>query len=81
VTSFSALDKEKMMALKGVGPKVIERFEQMGYFNLRQLADADCQDILVQGAQLTGSSCWKNSPQARAAINAVIALAATQKSD
>jgi hypothetical protein len=30
---------------------------------------------LAQGAKLTGSSCWKNSPQARAAINAAIEAA------
>ena len=51
--------------MKGVGPKVIERLEQMGLFTLSQLADADANDILAQGASLTESSCWKNSPKPR----------------
>jgi len=47
----------------------------MGLFTLSQLADADANDILAQGASLTGSSCWKNSPQAKAAIQAAIGAA------
>jgi len=69
---FSTLDRQELLAVKGVGPKVIYRLEQMGLFTLSQLADADANDILAQGASLTGSSCWKNSPQARAAIQAAI---------
>ena len=76
---FSDTDKSTLMAFKGVGPKVVERLEQMGFSTLPQLADADARDILAQGAALTGSSCWKNSPQARAAVQAAIgaALAST----
>ena len=35
-------------------------------------------EILEAGAALSGSSCWKASPQARAAIAAVLDLAAAQ---
>ena len=72
---FSASERQEILSVKGVGPKVIERLEQMGLFTLSQLADADANDILAQGASLTGSSCWKNSPQAKTAIQAAIGAA------
>jgi nucleotidyltransferase/DNA polymerase involved in DNA repair len=74
---FEPEERQALLSVKGVGPKVIERLEQMGYRSLVQLADADAADILAQGASLTGSSCWKNSPQARAAIQAAIGAAVT----
>ena len=74
---FSETEKATLLAVKGVGPKVIERLEQMGFASFDQLADADANDILAQGAALTGSSCWKNSPQARAAVQAAIGVAIT----
>ena len=82
VVPFSAVEKSALLRVKGVGPKVIERLEQMGFSTLQQLADADARDILAQGAQLSGSSCWKNSPQAKAAVEAAIgsALIATDAS-
>ena len=67
---FPEQEKTQLLAVKGVGSKVIERLEQMGFCSLTQLADADANDILTQGATLTGSSCWKNSPQAKAAVQA-----------
>ena len=72
---FSATERATLLGVKGVGPKVIERLEQMGFDNLHKLADADSRDILAQGAALTGSSCWKNSPQAQAAVQAAIGVA------
>lgn len=72
---FSDIDKTTLLAAKGVGPKVIERLEQMGFCSLHQVANADAKDILAQGAALTGSSCWKNSPQARAAVQSAIKAA------
>lgn len=55
---------------------VIARLEQMGYSDLQQLAGADVKDIVEKAAALVGSSCWKNSPQAKAAIQAAINAAA-----
>jgi predicted flap endonuclease-1-like 5' DNA nuclease len=74
---FEPEERKTLLGVKGVGPKVIERLEQMGYRTLLQLADSDAADILAQGASLTGSSCWKNSPQAKAAIQAAIGAAVT----
>ncbi|RQO59890.1 Pathogenicity locus [Paucibacter sp. KBW04] len=72
---FSTEERQSLLAVKGVGPTVIARLEQMGFSSLAQLADADADDILTQGALLSGSSCWKNSPQARAAVQAAIHMA------
>jgi nucleotidyltransferase/DNA polymerase involved in DNA repair len=72
---FAAHEREILLATRGVGPRVVERLEQMGISSLVALADADVRDLLEQGARLSGSSCWKNSPQARAAIQAAIASA------
>nr|WP_315207815.1 helix-hairpin-helix domain-containing protein [uncultured Albidiferax sp.] len=72
---FSPQDRSILLAAKGVGPTVLARLEQLGYASLPQLAAADARQIVVAAATLLGSSCWKNSPQARAAIDAAIAVA------
>ncbi|WP_191833809.1 helix-hairpin-helix domain-containing protein [Pseudomonas fluorescens] len=73
--SFPANERAALLAVKGVGPTVVERLEQLGYHSLAQLSQADALEIVTQAASLVGSSCWKNSPQARAAIHAAIARA------
>ncbi|NMV38966.1 helix-hairpin-helix domain-containing protein [Ralstonia insidiosa] len=83
--SFPTDQRTAMLALKGVGPTVIARLEQMGFSQLEQmgfsqleqLRDASVDEIVRGGAALTGSTCWRNSPQARNAIGAVVALAKT----
>lgn len=75
---FSAVERRELLAVKGVGPTVIARLEQLGYISLAQLSRANALDITTRAATLVGSSCWKNSPQARAAIAAAIDLARTK---
>lgn len=75
---FPDEQRQALLALKGVGPTVIQRLEQLGFDSLQQLAEADARDIVEQAAALLGSSCWKNSPQARAAIEAAVELAHRQ---
>ncbi|ANH72203.1 MULTISPECIES: hypothetical protein [Ralstonia] len=77
MVSFPTDQRTAMLALKGVGPTVIARLEQMGFSQLEQLRDASVDEIVRGGAALTGSTCWRNSPQARNAIGAVVALAKT----
>ena len=72
---FSTDERGALLALEGVGPTVVQRLEQMGIASLRQLAAAEPSEIVASAAGLTGSSCWKNSPPARAAIQAAIDLA------
>ena len=72
---FSAIEREKMLALKRVGATVVARLEQIGFSSLSQLAGEDPAVVTKQISQMMGSTCWHNSPQARGAIQAVIALA------
>lgn len=72
---FPAVEKEKLLALKGVGETVIARLEQIGFSSLSQLVEADSAFVTKQVSQMMGSTCWHNSPQARNAIKAIIALA------
>lgn len=72
---FSADERAALLALKGVGPTVISRLEQMGIGSLQMLGDSSVDDILAQTSAALGSTCWKNSPQARAAISAALELA------
>ncbi|WP_307945446.1 helix-hairpin-helix domain-containing protein [Pseudomonas mosselii] len=72
---FNAHERAVLLAVKGVGPTVVQRLEQLGYDSLARLAGADALQIVSEAAGLLGSSCWKNSPQARGAIQAAIARA------
>jgi hypothetical protein len=74
---FSTVEKEKMLALKGVGATVIARLEQIGFSSLSQLERVDSLVITKQISELMGSTCWHNSPQALGAISAIVALAKT----
>ncbi|KIU51526.1 Pathogenicity locus [Pseudomonas putida] len=73
--AFSPTERTALLALKGVGPTVITRLEQMGIDSLAELGRSDVTDILAQASAALGSTCWKNSPQARAAITAALDLA------
>ncbi len=72
---FSADDRAALLAVKGVGPTVVDRLEQIGFDSLDALAAADVEGIVRQIAAMLGTTCWKNSPQARAAIAGAIAAA------
>ncbi|AZD31806.1 MULTISPECIES: Pathogenicity locus [Pseudomonas] len=72
---FPLEERQALLKVKGVGETVVARLEQLGIDSLARLARADALDIVTQASALVGSSCWKNSPQARAAIQAAIALA------
>ncbi len=78
--SFSPEERQALLLVKGIGPTIIARLEQMGYASLAQLSTANMLDIVSNGAAMTGSTCWKNSPQARAAIQAAIGLAQQYRS-
>lgn len=72
---FSAVERQAMLKLKGVGATVIDRLEQIGFYSLVELRDQDAARITKQISEMMGSTCWHNSPQARASIQAVIDLA------
>jgi hypothetical protein len=77
-TQFSQAEQQAMLQLKGVGATVIGRIEQLGFYSLAQLQNQDAADITKQISQMIGSTCWHNSPQARASIQAIIDLANQQ---
>jgi len=72
---FSAEERALLLALKGVGPTVLERLEALGIASMDSLAVQNADDVCRRVAAMLGASCWSNSPMARAAIANAIAAA------
>jgi predicted RecB family nuclease len=70
--TFSTADRAVLLAVKGVGPTVVTRLEQMGISTLKKLATQNAVTICSEAAALTGGTCWKNSSIARKAIISAI---------
>ncbi|WP_430331913.1 helix-hairpin-helix domain-containing protein [Rhodococcus sp. ACT016] len=79
--AFGDDERAALLALKGVGPTVVLRLEEMGHDSFAALRSVHADDILDAGAAVTGSTCWRNSPQARAAIDAVLERACREESE
>jgi predicted flap endonuclease-1-like 5' DNA nuclease len=79
--AFTATERARLLAVKGVGPRVVERLEQTGFSSLAALAVADVDAVVREIAGHVGSTCWRNSPQARRAITDAIAAAACSVAD
>ncbi|MFM2325272.1 MAG: hypothetical protein RL244_2151 [Pseudomonadota bacterium] len=75
---FPDAERQRLLALKGVGPAVLLRLEQTGHAPLAALVGADPVEIVAEIADLMRSSCWKNNPHAIRAIGSVIDLANLQ---
>ena len=73
--AFSSLERTILLAVKGVGPTVVQRLEEMGVEDLATLAQQDAAALCVAASAQLGSTCWRNSPQARAAIAGAIEAA------
>ncbi|MWN89115.1 helix-hairpin-helix domain-containing protein [Gilliamella sp. Pra-s65] len=72
--AFSETERQQLMELKFVGTKIIERLEQMGFDSFQQLRQTTLDEVLSKGALLTGSTCWKNSHQAKTTIRNILSL-------
>ena len=72
---FPDAERAALLAVKGVGPTVIERLETIGITSFAELARQDVDGICTQVSLMLGSTCWRNSPMARAAIAGAIARA------
>ncbi len=72
---FPVDERALLLVVKGVGPTVVDRLEQIGFDSLETLAASDVDSVVKLIAAMLGTTCWKNSPQARAAINGAIAAA------
>ncbi len=70
--AFSTAETQALLALKGVGPTVVKRFEEVGIDSFTLLAQHEPQEIAQMVASMLQTSCWKNSPQALAAVDAAI---------
>ena len=60
---LNAEQQQSLLAQRGVGATVLTRLQQMGLDDIAKLA------------ALSGSTCWRNSPQARAAMQAAVTWA------
>ncbi len=69
---FTKKEKEALLAVKGVGPTAVKRFEEIGIQSLQDLANYRAEDIAEMVASMLNTTCWKNSPQAKNAVNAAI---------
>ncbi|MCX7585949.1 helix-hairpin-helix domain-containing protein [Phenylobacterium sp. 58.2.17] len=79
--AFSADERAILLAVKGVGPTVVQRLEQVGIEDLAALARQDAGAVCAAASALVGSTCWRNSPQARGAIAAAIEAARAHTAD
>lgn len=75
IMPFGPAERARLLSVKGIGETVIARLEMLGFSTLEELADASAEEITRGVAQELGSSCWRNSPQARAAIHGAISAA------
>lgn len=69
---FSEEEKRSLLSQKGIGATILKRLEEMGLDDVKILAATNPDFILQRGAEITGSTCWRNSPQARKAIETAV---------
>lgn len=70
--AFSEAERQALLEVKGVGPTVLKRFEEIGIDSFGLLARHDARTIAEMVASMLRTTCWKNSPQALSAIGAAI---------
>ncbi|MDO9431799.1 MAG: helix-hairpin-helix domain-containing protein [Pseudomonadota bacterium] len=70
--AFPAHERTILLAVRGVGPTVVQRLEELGVEDLATLAQQDATALCLAASAQLGSTCWRNSPQARAAITGAI---------
>ncbi|SUC11132.1 Uncharacterised protein [Pasteurella canis] len=78
--AFTETEKQSLLAQKGIGPTILKRLAEMGLDDVNQLANSTPDFILQLGSEITGSTCWRNSPQARKVIETAINWAKAQNS-
>jgi len=70
--AFTKEEKQSLLTLKGVGETVIKRLEQIGIDSFEKLATSNVEEITEIVADILQTTCWKNSPQAKSAIQNAI---------
>ena len=66
---FIAKERKALLGVKGVGPVVIKRFEEIAIHSLEALSQYEADDIAEMVAGMLETTCWKNSPESKKAIN------------
>ena len=69
---FSEDEKRSLLSQKGIGATILKSLEEMGLDDVKIMAVTSPDFILQRGAEITGSTCWRNSPQARNAIETAV---------
>lgn len=70
--AFSESEKAALLELKGVGPTVVKRLEEIGIDSFAELASHKPEEIAEQVASMLRTTCWKNSPRALSAVESAI---------
>lgn len=70
--AFSESEKAELLEVKGVGPMVVKRFEEIGIDSFSELANYEPKEIAELVASMLRTTCWKNSPQALSAVESAI---------
>jgi hypothetical protein len=73
--AFSKEQKEELLKVKYVGETVVKRFEQIGINSLEDLSKSSVEEITDIVSDILGSTCWKNSTQAKKAVQNAIDFA------
>ena len=76
---FTPPERAILLAVRGVGPGVVARLEQLGIDSLATLACQDAGTICADIAAMLGSTCWRNQPKAKPAVAGAIAMARTAR--
>jgi len=76
---FIKKEKELLLETAYVGPTVVQRLEEIGIDNFKKLSQSSVTEITTIVAKVLGSSCWKNSPQSKRAIENAIKTAKANK--
>ena len=72
---FSKEQKKELLKVKYVGETVVKRFEQIGINSLENLSKSSVEEITHIVSDILGTTCWKNSPQAKKAVQNAIDFA------
>ena len=73
--AFNQKEKLALLELKGVGPTVVKRLEEIGIHSFEQLQRCQPKEIVDTIAHRLNAPCWKNSPHANNAITNAVARA------
>jgi uncharacterized protein YqfA (UPF0365 family) len=72
---FTAQERTTLLAAPMVGKTVVQRLEEIGLDSFAALQHADVDMVTALIADMLGTTCWRNSPQAKKAITNAIATA------